>query len=158
MLCRFEKRPDLKNSLFHTAKMPVLTVFCGPHLPLAFHFDCGPGVGGLQTKWKASGRFFFIWLRRRRRPRDTVQIVVLVGAPLWETIVPLGNSLMKACYTIRTIRFTENKLRAEFLALRSKALVLVKFPHREAFFDQIYRQFFAEFRISEKVRICQKTR
>jgi len=46
------------------------------------------GRGGPQTNWKASGRFLFVWLRRRRRPRDTVQIVVFVGGPLLETIVP----------------------------------------------------------------------
>ena len=41
-----------------------------------------------QTNWKASGRFLFVWLRRRRRQRDTVQIVVFVGGSLLETIVP----------------------------------------------------------------------
>ena len=45
------------------------------------------GEGGPQTKWKASGRFPFIWLRRRRRPQYTVQIVVFVGGPLLETIM-----------------------------------------------------------------------
>ena len=33
-------------------------VFCGPHLPLAFQFVCGPGGGGaankLEGKWKVS--------------------------------------------------------------------------------------------------------
>jgi len=37
--------------------------------------------------WKASRRFPFVWLRRRGRPRDTVQIEVFVGGPLLETIV-----------------------------------------------------------------------
>ena len=37
------------------------------------------GEGGPQTNWKASGRFPFLWLRRRRRPQDSVQIVVFVG-------------------------------------------------------------------------------
>jgi len=38
--------------LFHrsfvclTAEMSVFMVFCGPHLPLAFQFVCGPGRGG----------------------------------------------------------------------------------------------------------------
>ena len=27
-------------------QMPVFMVFCGPHLPLAFQFVCGPGGGG----------------------------------------------------------------------------------------------------------------
>ena len=49
------------------------------------------GEGGPQTNWKASGRFLFIWLRRRRRLRDAVQIVVFVGGPLLETIVLLGR-------------------------------------------------------------------
>ena len=49
------------------------------------------GEGGPQTNWKASGRFLFVWLRRRRRPRDTVQIVVFVGGPLLKTFVPLGS-------------------------------------------------------------------
>ena len=57
-------------------------VFCGPHLPLA------PGP---QTNWKASGRFLFIWLRRRIRPRYTVQIAGFFGGPLLETIVLLGR-------------------------------------------------------------------
>jgi len=35
---------------FLTAQMSVFTVFCGPHLPLAFQFVCGPGEG----KWKVS--------------------------------------------------------------------------------------------------------
>ena len=38
--------------------MSVLMVFCGPHLPLAFQFVCGPGGGGaankLEGKWKVS--------------------------------------------------------------------------------------------------------
>ena len=38
--------------------MSVFTVFCGPHLPLAFQFVCGPGGGGaankLEGKWKVS--------------------------------------------------------------------------------------------------------
>jgi len=37
------------------------------------------GRGGPQTNWKASGRFLFIWLRRRRWPRDTAQKGVFVG-------------------------------------------------------------------------------
>ena len=43
---------------FLTAQMSVLMVFCGPHLPLAFQFVCGPGGGGaankLEGKWKVS--------------------------------------------------------------------------------------------------------
>ena len=55
--------------------------FCGPHLPLAFQFVCGPEGGGPQTNWKVSGRFPFVW------SRDTVQIVVFVGGlKLSETI------------------------------------------------------------------------
>ena len=54
--------------------MSVLMVFCGLH----------PGP---QTNWKARGRFSFVWLRRRRRPRATVQIVVFVRGPLLETLV-----------------------------------------------------------------------
>ena len=64
----------------HTAQMSVLMVFCGPHLPLALRFVCGP-----------SGRFPFVWLRRRRRPRDPVQIVVFVGGPRLETIGAHGE-------------------------------------------------------------------
>ena len=72
----------------HTAQMFVLMVFCGPQLPLAFLFVCGPVERGPQTNWKANGRFPFVWLRRRRRSRDTVQIVVFVGTlKLLETIV-----------------------------------------------------------------------
>ena len=41
-----------------TAQMSVFMVFCGPHLPLAFQFVCGPGGGGaankLEGKWKLS--------------------------------------------------------------------------------------------------------
>ena len=33
-----------------TAQLSVLMVFCGPHLPLAFHFVCGPGGGGAANK------------------------------------------------------------------------------------------------------------
>ena len=65
--------------MFLTAQM----VFYGPHLPLAFQFVCGPGRGG----------FLFVWLRRRRRARDTVQIVVFAGGPLFKTFVPLGNAV-----------------------------------------------------------------
>ena len=43
---------------FLTAQMSVFMVFCGPHLPLAFQFVCGPGGGGaankLEGKWKVS--------------------------------------------------------------------------------------------------------
>jgi len=85
-----KKWPFLRVFAFLTAQMSVFMVFCGPHLPLAFQFVCGPGGGGPQTNWKASGRSPFFWLRRRRRPRDTVQIVVFVGGPLLKTFVPLG--------------------------------------------------------------------
>ena len=79
------------NNGFLTAQMSVFMVFCGPHLPLAFQFVCGPGGGGgPQTNWKASGRFLFVWLRRRSRPRNTVYIVVFVRGPLLKTLVPLG--------------------------------------------------------------------
>ena len=70
--------------------MSVLMVFCGPHLPLPFHFVCGPSSPGPQTKWKGSGRFLFIWLRCRRRPQDIAQKVVFVSGPLLETIVSLA--------------------------------------------------------------------
>ena len=75
--CRL-KWPVIATEFFLTAQMSVLMVFCGPHLPLAFRFVCGPGGG-----------FLFVWLRHRRRPRDTVQIVVFVGGPLLKTFVPL---------------------------------------------------------------------
>ena len=54
-----------------------------------------PPRPGPQTNWKASGRFLFVWLRRRRRARDTVQIEVFVGVPLLETIVSGMESLSK---------------------------------------------------------------
>ena len=74
-------------AILHTPQMSVLMVFRDPHLPLAFHFVCGPGRREPQKKLKASGLFLFIWLRRRRRTRYTVQIVVFVQGPLLETIV-----------------------------------------------------------------------
>ena len=40
---------------------------------------------------RPGGRFLIVWLRRRRRPRDTVQIVVFVGGPLFKTFVSLGK-------------------------------------------------------------------
>ena len=49
--------------------------------------------GGAQTNGKASERFPLVWLRRRRRVRDTVQMVVFVGGPLLETTVPYGIKL-----------------------------------------------------------------
>ena len=57
-------------------------VFGNPHLPLVFRFICGPEGGG---------KVSLIWLRRRGRLRDAVQIVVFAGGPLLGTIVPLGN-------------------------------------------------------------------
>jgi len=51
--------------------------------------------GGPQTNWKANGRFPFVWLRRRSRSRDTVQIVVFVGGPLSEAMTPYGTLQMK---------------------------------------------------------------
>jgi len=62
-------------------------VFCGPHLLLAFHFLCGPGGGEPQRNGKASGKFPFMWSRRRRLPSGGV----FVGGPLLEVIVPLGT-------------------------------------------------------------------
>ena len=50
---------------------------------------CSPprGRGGELTNWEARGRFPIVWLRRRRRPRDTVQIAIFVGGrKLLETI------------------------------------------------------------------------
>ena len=70
--------------------MSVLMVFCGPHLPLAFQFVCVPPSPRPGKKWKASGRFLFIWLRCRRRPQDIAQKVVFVSGPLLETIVSLA--------------------------------------------------------------------
>jgi len=62
---------------------------------LTFHLPsnlfAARGEGGPQTNWKASGRFLFVWLRRRRRPRNTVQILVFVRGPLLKTFVPLGK-------------------------------------------------------------------
>ena len=55
-------------------------VFLAFHLPS--NLFAARGEGGPQTNWKASGRFLFVWLRRRWRPRYTVQIVVFVGGPL----------------------------------------------------------------------------
>ena len=42
---------------------------------------------GPQTNWNASGRFSFVWFRRRRRPRNAEQIEVFVGRPFLETSV-----------------------------------------------------------------------
>ena len=60
---------------------------------LTFHLPsnlfAARGDGGPQTNWKASGRFLFVWLRRRSRPRITVYIVVFVRGPLLKTLVPL---------------------------------------------------------------------
>ena len=75
------KRTIVCQNDLYTRQMSVLMVFCGPHFPLAFQFVCCPG---------ASGRFPFVWLRRSRRPRNTVELVVFVGGPLLETFVPLG--------------------------------------------------------------------
>jgi len=33
-------------------------VFCGPHLPLAFHFVCSPGGGGAANKMEGKRKFF----------------------------------------------------------------------------------------------------
>ena len=45
-------------SELYTAQMSALMVVCGPHLPLAFQFVCGPGGGGaankVEGKWKVS--------------------------------------------------------------------------------------------------------
>jgi len=46
---------------------------------------------GPQINWKAGGGFAFVWLRRRRQPRDTVQIVFFAGGPLLETIFCRGK-------------------------------------------------------------------
>jgi len=54
-----------------------------------------PFSPGPQTNWKASERFPFVWLQRRRRSRDTVKILVFVGGPLLETIVPYGKFAVK---------------------------------------------------------------
>ena len=37
-------------SELYTAQMSALMVVCGPHLPLAFQFVCGPGGGG-EKSW-----------------------------------------------------------------------------------------------------------
>ena len=78
---------------FLTTQLSISMVFCGPCIPLAVQFACGPGRGGPQTNWKANRWFPFIWLRRRGRPRFTIHFV---GGLFVETIVPLGiqpNSL-----------------------------------------------------------------
>jgi len=62
-----------------TAQLSVSLVFCA----------CLPFC--LRPAGKASGKFPFIWWRRRRRPRYSVQKVVFVGGPLLETVVPLGS-------------------------------------------------------------------
>merc|ERR550534_1478321 len=54
---------DFACSTLHTAQMSVLMFFCGPCLPRAFQFVCGPERGRKQTFWKASGRLTFVWLR-----------------------------------------------------------------------------------------------
>ena len=54
----FGKLPVLRLQLLHNAQMSVLMISCGPHLPLAFQFVCGPVGGGaankLEGKWKVS--------------------------------------------------------------------------------------------------------
>ena len=46
----------LSRCTFLTVQMSVFMVFCGPRLPLAFQFVCGPEGGGvtnkLEGKWK----------------------------------------------------------------------------------------------------------
>ena len=66
---------------FATGTVSGRTLACHPKKhQYSFHLlsilFASPPPSGPQTKWKASGRFPFIWLRRRRRPEDTVQIVV----------------------------------------------------------------------------------
>ena len=48
-----------------TAQMSVLMVFCGPHLPLAFHFVCGSSFPRTAKKMEGKRKFFllFVWLR-----------------------------------------------------------------------------------------------
>ena len=72
-----------KNVCFH------VFLWSAPSTCLPFCLRPG-GRGGPQTNWKASGRFPFVWLRRRRRLRDTVQLVVFAGGTLLETIERYG--------------------------------------------------------------------
>ena len=44
------KMANTKWTAFLTAQMSVFKVFCGPDLPLAFQFVCGPGGGGVRTQ------------------------------------------------------------------------------------------------------------
>ena len=77
---------DVSNAKKSTCE--TLVFFCGPHLPLAFQFVFGLVGGG-------TAGFPLIWLRRRRRSRDTVQLVVFVGGPRLKTFVPLGTPTVK---------------------------------------------------------------
>ena len=51
------KWPTLTTKGFLTAHLSGLMVFCGPHLPLAFQFVCGPGGGGAEMGRGACGLF-----------------------------------------------------------------------------------------------------
>ena len=44
-MARFD-RDGREQCIFLTAQMSVFMFFCGPHLPVAFQFVCGPGGGG----------------------------------------------------------------------------------------------------------------
>ena len=55
--CQLVKLQNQKYVALHTAQMTGLVVFCGPHLPLAFQFVCGPppsprAENTLEGKWK----------------------------------------------------------------------------------------------------------
>ena len=73
--------PDIRHKYLFWWFFVVLTF----HLPS--NLFVAPPPPGPQTDWKASGRFPFVSLRRRRRTRDTVRIVVFVGGSLLETSV-----------------------------------------------------------------------
>ena len=45
-------KKKIRSEGFITAQMSVSMVFCGPHLPLAFQFVCGPGGGAGSSREK----------------------------------------------------------------------------------------------------------
>ena len=55
-----EWEPHLCVAL-HSEQMSVFMAFCGPHLPIAFQFVCGPGgrraANKLRGKWSLERRF-----------------------------------------------------------------------------------------------------
>ena len=60
--------------------MSVFMVFCGPHLPLAFQFVCGPGGGGLQNTWRDTFEDICAVRNARRH----------AGAPTPNGLIPCG--------------------------------------------------------------------